>query len=89
MSLYVLEERVRSKGWELIASTHVQGDGVQAPGYITLCHIPGAHPFVVHFLNVQDGGFHSGDYCKDDVSARRVFAHRSERYTRHHRKEPI
>jgi hypothetical protein len=84
MTLHNAVLRAKSKGWFLVASTQVHGDGCQAPGSITLCEIPGAHPYVIHFFNAQDGGFHSGTYCRDMDTARREFSRQSERYTRHH-----
>jgi hypothetical protein len=38
------------------------------------------HPFVIHFFNEQDGGFHAGDYCKDRASAEEAYTKRALRF---------
>lgn len=75
------------KGWIVLKSTEVRGDGAQAPGAVTLCYTGSEdRPFAVHFFNAQDGGLHSGDYYaadeREDAEAR--YAHQAARFTRHH-----
>lgn len=79
---YSANECAAKKGWTIVKSAAVQGDGVLAPGAVTLCRIEGAHPFVIHFFNEQDGGFHSGDYCRDSATAELAYAKRVSRYVR-------
>jgi len=77
---YSLEHAANRKGWTVIKSIPILGDGVQAPGAVTMCEIGGAHPYAIHFFNEQDGGFHSGNYCPDRRSAEVVYAARVLRY---------
>lgn len=81
MDLYCEEACSNHKGWILIKSVKVPGDGVQAPGAVTMCKIENeSHPFVIHFFNAQDGGFHSGDYCVDRAAAEVAYAKRVLRF---------
>jgi hypothetical protein len=74
--MYNLGHQAFRKGWLVLKSVTIYGDGVQAPGAVVMCEIPGAHPYVIHFFNAQDGGFHSGDYCKTRVEAEEAYAKR-------------
>ena len=77
-----------NKGWLIVKSTAVQGDGFQAPGQVTLCRIENSHhPFAVHFFNEQDGGFHGGQYCENYAEADREYSRQVTRFTRHHKAE--
>lgn len=69
------------KGWTVLETKLVSGDGIQAPGAVTLCLIDGLHPYVVHFFNAQDGGFHSGDYCRDHKEAIAAFNQRARGFS--------
>jgi hypothetical protein len=77
----------RVKGWELLRTRWVEGDGVQAPGWVTLCkNRPEPQPeYVVHFFNAQDGGFHEGKYHEQFLDVLLAYDTRCERYTRHMR----
>lgn len=79
-------DAAKAKGWSLLASIPVQGDGVQASGHVTLCELPHnkVTPFVTHFFNAEDGGFHSGNYHREKDKAEQDFRLRSARYTAHH-----
>jgi hypothetical protein len=69
------------KGWVVLKSVYVRGDGFQAPGAVTLCKIDNPlHPYVIHFFNMQDGGFHSGNYCKTRAEAEEAFGKRALRF---------
>ncbi len=85
--LYDLAERAARKGWTVIKSTEVRGDGAQAPGAVTLCGTgEEPQPLAVHFFNAQDGGFHNGDYyaAGERAAAEARYAYQAERFTRHH-----
>ena len=73
-------DQSKKLGWIFIDGIKVPGDGVQAPGYVTVCNIGGRHPYVVHFFNCQDGGFHMGNYCATWKEAQKVFAQKVARY---------
>jgi hypothetical protein len=74
-----------AKGWAVLKQCEVHGDGVQAPGFVTLCNNGSVHhPYVVHFFNSQDGGFHSGFYRADLIGAEAEYSRQCERMTRHH-----
>lgn len=75
----------KAKGWEVVERTEVKGDGIQAPGFVVMS-TTGEVPFAyaVHFFNAQDGGFHSGDYCKDLTEASASYRDKVARWTRHH-----
>ena len=54
------------------------GDGAQAPGAVVLRRVAGYHPFVIHFANLQSGGYHMGDYFKTLKEAYPVFDKRKD-----------
>jgi hypothetical protein len=84
--IYDPELNARRKGWMCLRKRKVDGDGVQAPGYVTLCNTGNLpQPFVVHFFNAQDGGFHGGEYHEKVLDAMGTFNAQAERYTRHMR----
>lgn len=58
------------------------GDGIQAPGALIIRALPDndIHPFAVHFLNLQSGGYHAGDYCETLAEAESAYASRCRRY---------
>lgn len=59
----------------------LDGDGCQAPGAIVIHKAEtGNHPFVVHFANTQNGGYHSGSYCQTLDQAIARFNERKGRY---------
>lgn len=68
------------KGWVVLKSVAVLGDGVLAPGAVTMCKISGAHPYVIHFFNAQDGGFYQGNYCKTRAEADEAYMKRVLRF---------
>jgi hypothetical protein len=73
--LFVEDHRAFQLGWVLIKSIPIKGDGVQAPGAVTMCEIDNPHhPFAVHFFNAQDGGFHAGEYSKTRAEAEEKYA---------------
>lgn len=77
----------KRKGWELLKAREVQGDGVQAPGFVTLCNTGSRYqPYVVHFFNSQDGGFYHGHYRDTILAADVEYDQQVARYTRHHTK---
>jgi len=78
--LYDPAHEASRKGWGLLKSIAVQGDGIQAPGAVTMCKISGHHPYVVHFFNAQDGGFHEGCYCLGLAAAEVAYAKRIVRF---------
>lgn len=79
--LHDMEHQAFLKGWEVIKYVNVPGDGVQAPGFVTMCKVDGQHhPYVVHFFNAQDGGFHSGDYCSTRAYAEEAYTKRVLRF---------
>lgn len=75
------------RGWQVVKLEACQGDGVQAPGYVVMTYTGGssAIQYAVHFFNVQDGGFHGGQYCQGLPRAERVFFERVAHMTTHHR----
>lgn len=78
-------EAAKAKGWVVQCFEPMKGDGVQAPGAVTLCKLPNNpnHPFVVHFFNAQDGGFYHGNYCVDLEEAKKAYRTKIDRYARH------
>lgn len=57
------------------------GDGFQAPGAIVLRHQANAPgKFVIHFANLQCGGFHQGWYDLDEGEALIAYRDRCHRY---------
>ena len=79
--LYDMEHQAFLKNWEVVKYVNVPGDGIQAPGFVTMCKIDNLqHPFVVHFFNAQDGGFHSGNYCSNRTQAEEAFTKRVLRF---------
>lgn len=57
------------------------GDGCQAPGAIITRFEAGAlHPWRVHFLNLQCGGYHAGGYHETESGAFEEFKERCLRY---------
>jgi hypothetical protein len=85
MSFHSYITRAQKLGWQVMAATEVRGDGVQAPGSVVLSYTGNApQPYVAHFFNSQDGGFHAGNYCTDSHAAYRAYHAKVARYTRHH-----
>jgi hypothetical protein len=81
MTLYDASHQAFKLGWGLIKSVPVLGDGIQAPGAVTMCERDDFFlPYIVHFFNAQDGGFHSGDYCPDREAAEEAYAARVLRF---------
>ena len=79
--MYNPQEQAARKGWGLIKSVTVHGDGVQAPGAVTMCELDDVLcPYVIHFFNAQDGGFHNGDYCHSREEAEEAYAKRVLRF---------
>lgn len=66
----------KRRGWELRLTARVDGDGIQAPGYVVLCVDPASRfgAWRVHFWNAQDGGFHGGSYHDTVVEGAEAFA---------------
>jgi len=63
------------------AVAFLAGDGIQAVGAIVLRESPGAlHPWRVHFLNLQSGGYHGGNYCGTYADGLAAFADKLQRY---------
>jgi hypothetical protein len=77
---YSIQDCATYKGWTVIKSVPVNGDGVQAPGAIVMCEIGNERPYAIHFFNEQDGGFHMGSYCEDRKEAEDVYAMRVLKY---------
>jgi len=67
------------KGWRLLSAHKGVGDLIQAPGYITLCRIRRGE-FAVHFFNVQDKGYHGGDYIRSQEAAMNSYIRRIQQY---------
>ncbi|MEG4263735.1 hypothetical protein QUA41_27785 [Microcoleus sp. Pol11C1] len=63
---------------EIINYHPVPGDGVRAPGRVTLTQWGGQ--WATHFYNEQDGGFHHGHYFNNLTDAEVDFAHRLTEY---------
>jgi len=79
--LYDPNHQALKQGWKVIKSVAVPGDGVQAPGAVVMCEVNSEHhPLAVHFFNAQDGGFHSGNYCKTRAEAEEAFGQRALRF---------
>jgi hypothetical protein len=60
------------------------GRGCNAPGCVVIRSLPDntRHPFVVHFGNLQDGGYYYGDYCETREDAERAYRSRVSQYDR-------
>lgn len=57
------------------------GDGAQAPGAVVQRTLDsGEHRHVVHFFNLQSGGFHSGSYHTDETEAMAEYTRQIKRY---------
>jgi hypothetical protein len=58
------------------------GRGATAPGAVVIRALPDneMHPFVVHFLNTQDGAYYFGDYCESKDEAYKAMRHKLDRY---------
>jgi hypothetical protein len=78
--LYNVNRQAMKKGWIILKSAPIPRQPATAPGFVTICQIDGMHPYVVHFFNAEDGGFHSGDYCKTYEQAEEHFTRRSRKY---------
>jgi hypothetical protein len=78
--LYTVEHQAFRKGWEVIKSIPIVGDGVQAPGAVTMCKTDGPYPYMIHFFNAQDGGFHNGDYWQTRKAAEEAYVKRAMRF---------
>ena len=79
---YSIQDCATYKGWTVIKSVPVAGDGVYVPGAIVMCRIHDVtRPFAIHFFNEQDGGFHMGSYCENRAEAEDVYAMRVLKYT--------
>lgn len=63
----------------ILKSHPVPGDGVQAPGFVTLRDW-GDGQWATHFYNVQDGAFHNGHYFTSLADAEANFARRLTEY---------
>lgn len=80
--LYDVNEQALKKGWTVVKSMAVKGDGILAPGDVVMSRIPGHHPFVVHFFNRQDGGFYFGEYHETYYPADAAYSQKCNRYRR-------
>ena len=63
------------------AVAFMAGDGLQAPGAIVTRRVRGEER-ATHFLNLQTGGFHQGDYAETYAEGLADFAARLARYDR-------
>ncbi|MEG4589712.1 hypothetical protein QUA54_31525 [Microcoleus sp. MOSTC5] len=63
----------------ILKSQPVPGDGVQAPGYVTLRQWA-TDQWAIHFYNAQDGGFHNGRYFNNLADAEVDFTDRVTEY---------
>lgn len=86
-----LQDEAKRKGWTLMQHTDVQGDGMQAPGAITLCSMKDTSAggkevtqYFVHFFNSQTGGFSNGGYHDNPRTAAEDYVKMAKRWTRHH-----
>jgi hypothetical protein len=63
----------------ILKSHPIPGDGVQAPGYVTLRQWA-PDQWATHFYNRQDGGFHHGRYFSGLDNAEADFTRRVTEY---------
>ena len=57
---------VTAAGHKILKAAPIQGDWVQADGWVVLCSLPHnpIHPYVVWWMRDNDLTTHNGSYCK-------------------------
>jgi hypothetical protein len=72
----------RSEAIACAAFIGLAGRGATAPGAVVIRPGNELHPFMVHFLNTQDGAYYFGDYCTTKDEAYRAMDDKLRRYDR-------